>query len=289
MKKKYMLIAQINNEQIEINWDKITPFESFKKGKYRLQNIDFFTSHYKNYDQLLITLLNNNCLTLAQLRKARIMITNCSANTNDPNNTSLDLIYKRSQKYFLEDYQIICLLYALLNDFDFIKILYDFYTTKGGYNAYAISILTTRINQITDKIEQGNDKLKGLYTGLIKERKRLNDSFSLLNQIYHYSSNINNNISMSLKERNLAETYIEEFFIREKFYVTGSKPGNYDKQILSYRRNSKNEKCVNELQFHNLLILIQNYLESKESIQSNTQVQKTLMKDGEIPGQLKLF
>lgn len=289
MKKKYMLIAQIKNEQIEINWDKITPFESFRKEKYKLQNIDFFTSHYKNHNQLLVALANNNCLTLSQLHKVKIMITNFNINTTNPNNSLLEPIYKKSQKYLLEDYQTIILLHQLLKEFEFIKILYDFYVTNGNYNPYSISILNSRIKQISNKIEKGSDNLKGLYIGLIKERNHLSDSLTLLNQIYNYSCSISKNITLPLKEQNLAETYIEEFFYREKYYVTGIKPGNYDRKILSYKANKKNEKYVNELQFHHLLILIQNYLESKDTIEQNKPQQKILTFDNEIPGQLKLF
>ncbi len=289
MKNKYMLIAQINNEQKEINWEKITPFESFKKGKYRLQNIDFFTSHYKNYGQLLIALVNNNCLTLSQLHKVKIMIMNCSDKSNETNNLSLELIYKQSQKYLLEDYQTLLLLYELLNEFEFINILYNFYVTNGQYNARSINILNSRIEQIKEKIEKGYKNLKGIYIGLIKERNNLQSSFTLLSQIYNYSKAVSQNVSMSLKEENLAKTYMEEFFYREKYYVIGSKQGNYDKQILSYRTNKNHEKCVNELQFHNLLILIQNYLENKETPQLNTSPLKKLIKDDEIPGQLRFF
>lgn len=300
MKKKYMLIAQINNEAIEINWEKITSFESFKKGKYKLQNIDFFTSHYKNHEHLLTVLINNGCLTLNQLYKAKIMIielkqqinsttNNHPLKTNQSQNNSLELIYKRSQKYFLEDYQIICLLYNLLNDFEFIKLLYKYYVTEGEYNLQAIKILNSQINQVNEKIYKGNEKLKGLYIGLIKERNRLNESYLLLNQIYDYSKAITQNIDMSLKNRNLAEAYIEEFFLREKYYVIGCKQGIYEKRILSYKVNPNQEKCINDLQFHKFLALIQSYLKSKEDSNINSQHSKKITNDYEIPGQLKLF
>lgn len=297
MKKKYMLIAQTDNETIEINWNKITSFESFKKGKYKLQNIDFFTSHYKNHEHLLAILINNgcltnSCLTLNQLYKIKIMIIELkqqinSSKVNESQNNSLELIYKRSQKYLLEDYQIICLLYNLLNDFEFIKTLYKYYVTNGEYNLQAINILNNQIEQINGKISKGNTNTKGFYIGLIKERNRLNESYLLLNKIYNYSKKITQNIDTTLKSRNLAEAYIEEFFLREKYYVTGCKQGIYEKKILSYKTGSNQEKCINDLKFHNFLILIQNYLKSKEVANIDSQQDKT--NSDEIPGQLRLF
>lgn len=300
MKKKYMLIAQINNEAIEINWDKITSFESFKKGKYKLQNIDFFTSHYRNHEHLLAVLINNGCLTLNQLYKVKIIITeikqqtkstknNNFSKTNKSKNNSLELIYKISQKYLLEDYQIICLLYNLLNDFEFIQALYKYYVNDGEYNLQAINILTSQINQINDKISEGNTNIKGLYIGLIRERNRLNESYLLLNQIYNYSKAISQNIDMPFKNRNLVEAYIEEFFLREKYYVIGCKQGIYEKRILSYKINTNQEKYINDLKFHNLLIFIQSYLKRKEEPNINNQHSKKITNDYEIPGQLKLF
>ena len=300
MKKKYMLIAQINNEAIEINWDKITSFESFKKGKYKLQNIDFFTSHYRNHEHLLAVLINNGCLTLNQLYKVKIIITeikqqtkptknNNFSKTNKSQNNSLELIYKISQKYLLEDYQIIFLLYNLLNDFEFIQALYKYYVNDGEYNLQAINILNSQINQIDEKISKGNTNIKGLYIGLIKERNHLNESYFLLNQIYNYSEAISQNIDMPFKNRNLAEAYIEEFFLREKYYVIGCKQGIYEKRILSYKINTNQEKCINDLKFHNLLIFIQSYLKRKEDPNINNQHSKKITNDYEIPGQLKLF
>lgn len=300
MKKKYMLIAQINDETIEINWDKITLFEGFEKRKYKLQNIDFFTSHYKNHEHLLTVLIDNGCLTLNQLHKAKIMIVefeqqinliknNHFLKINQSQNNSLELLYKKSQKYFLEDYQTICLLHILLNDFEFIKTLYKYYVTEGEYNLQAINILNSQINQVNEKIIKGNENIKGLYIGLIKEKNRLNESYLLLTRIYNYSEAISQNITMPFKDRNLAEACIEEFFYREKYYVIGCKQGIYEKRILSYKINSKQEKCINDLKFHKLLILIQNHLKSKEETSINYQYSKKANRNYEIPGQLKLF
>lgn len=281
MKKNYMLVAQLDDQILEIDWTKITLFESLKKEKYKLHKIDFFTSHYKNQDLLKTILLDNGILTIHQFSKAKLAImpftreeTTIIVNgkTKKKKNISyseneLDggLVYKKSQKYLLDDYHIIHLLYSLLDDFEFIKRLYDFYIVNGKYNKQNINTLQSQISQIEEKIKQGKSNLNGLRLGLIIQRDQLNESNFLLTSIYSYSQAKTEKKPLTLSQKNLAEANIEEFFNREKYYVIGCKQGTYERRVLSFKLDQKKQRCINQLQFHTLITFIQNYLQELEA------------------------
>lgn len=299
--KKYVLIAKTKKETIKIDWTKISLFKNYSKEKYKLQKIDFFCSHYKNQDELLYALAINELLTLKQLNSIKSLLVEEITSAPKKNKDILiktpklqnELIYNSSQKYLLNDYNLIRLLCYLINDFEFISQLYNHYVTNGIYNPLSVRILSSRIDVINQKIEEGFTNLQGKKIGLIRERNNLDSSLLALTKMYIYSETIHNGRELTLKEENLVETYVEEFFTREKYYVTGCKQGNYEKNIFEYRRNKNKEKIINQLQFHNLLIFIQNYLnEKKEKEQAEYSFcnkKKNPSKSFEIPGQLSLF
>ena len=71
---KYVLIAKTKFGIIEINWTSIKDFAPLTKQKYKLEKIDYFTTHFIDENELIEFLIKNNLLPTIGLKKTRLSI-----------------------------------------------------------------------------------------------------------------------------------------------------------------------------------------------------------------------
>lgn len=293
--RSYALVAKENDKVFEINWSKIKEYNELSKSRFKLKKIDFFTTNYTNEIEILKILVESNLLTAKQLNKIKLMIYPIKKEKNSiiySSETIGEPIYKNLKPAFNDDAYAISLLNNLIKNEEFASLLYDFYVKYGKFSQNNIDEIYQKIYYTNESAKKENNvKYQNILFGLSKQLKDINENRSILGSICNYSRELNKYGNVSSELETCIRNYVEEFYLRQKYYVTSYKETYHDKRIFTFKINKNNERSINYPELHKLLLFIQNYLNSKKP--EKTSHEKILKsKKNEIlfiDGQLPLF
>ena len=293
--RSYALVAQDKDKLIEIDWTRVKSFEHLLKKIYKLNKIDFFTSNYSNEAEIIKVLVESGILSLNQLKRIKLKIYPIKKQNNNiiySTEDIGDLIYKQFALALTDDSYVIALLNTLIKDEKFTSELFDFYITNGKYNKENIYDIERKIYNINNLSDTTLDiKLQNILYGLQKQSKNIRVNISLIENICNYSRELNRYGNVSNELSTVIRYYVEEFYLRQKYYVTSYEETFYEKRILYFRKDKDDNRTINYLELHRLISFIQGYVNSK--FQADSLQQKTLKKEKSNPlfidGQLSLF
>lgn len=292
--RNYALVTTEKDKLTEIDWTKIKSFEHLRKSKYKLDKIDYFTSHYTNELEILKVLVESGLLALKQLKKVKLTIYPIKRDNNIiryADRSIEGLIYKEINTALENDSYVISLLNTLIKDENFVNKLYDFYIVNGKYNINNLNDLECKIISVEENLQKNYSvKLQNILYAYKRMRKNFIDNINLIENISNYSRELNRYGHTSNNLNNSIKNNIEEFYLRQKYYVLSYEEGTSDRRILSFRKNKNNQLSVNYLEFHQLIVFIQNYITSKkeEPLQEKV-LKKTNINPIYIDGQLSFF
>ncbi len=304
--RSYVLVGKKGNELIEIDWTKVKPFSELKSKKYRLEQIDFFTSHYLDKQELLQVLIDYDFLTYEQLTNIQFWIYQAKQNSKTEiingkkrkisspiyaeKHLEYGLAYKDMEKFLNDDEYVIYYLQSKLNDYDFIVRLYNKYVKQGRYSDLNVENAKAKYNICKDEIIRSNgeekERLERLAKAYYRQYKDLLEINSLLTTLLAYANACKRGEYISNEFLETARNNIREFFLRIKYNVIACTDGLNDNRALTFELDKNNNPKINYLAFHNLIMFISNYQEKekKENGQS-----KPKRKTKQIEGQLAFF
>lgn len=282
--KSYVLVIKQDDKITEIDWTKIKEYKSLSKKKYKLEQIDYFTSHFINKEELLIFLFNAGIISKEQIKNARFWIYPAKQNkvtkiidgkekkVSAPEYASEHLqhgiAYSGHKELLKEDLYVMHLLETKLNDVEFINYLYNKYVTYGKYNDAVITNLKADIERCKENMRNayGNEyqKLDGIRKSKIHQLIDIQESYSLLNSIRRYAYAKHNGEYTSQEEDISVRNNIREFYLREKYIVTGCQDALNDERRLTFERDAEGYRKVNYLKFHNLIMTIKAQIDGVE-------------------------
>ncbi len=308
--RSYVLVIKNNKGIMEIDWTKVHNFSQYKKEKYKLERIDFFTRHFLESNDLLNTLLSEKIITSEDSYNARLWIYPAKQNSVTelvdgkkkkvskplyaPEHLQYGLAYKSFSPLF-DDQYVIHLLQSKLNDFDFISKLFNKYAVQGSYSERACENLRAKIEStkfslgsaVGAQYEYYERILKSFY----KQYHDISEMYGLLLSIRAYSQNHNCGEFQSNEAIESARNNIREFYLREKYTVIKCTDGINDNRDLEFELDKTGYPKVSYLALHNLLMFIGTNLPDifgpKEK--ETPKVKKMSKKNMPVEGQLSLF
>ncbi len=310
--RSYVLVATNKEKIMEIDWAQVKTFENLKKRKYKLEEIDFFTKHFTNVQELISVLRCNNILGMqtyenlnldiypAKQNKVTELVNGKKKSVSRPiydiDSLPYGIMYKRQSQLFQNDQFIINLLQSKINDFSFIEQLYKIYTSNGVYSTTNFNILTNKIDNIIRAMNQNTSisnitRYRQILQALEKERNNFQEIYGLLSSIYNFSKNSTKEFNYSNTAIICVKNNIEEFFLREKYYVTGFIDGLNDNRYLEFKRDKNGQRCINYFSYRFLLMTIDNIIneQRKSDLKSNEEKRKILIPNKAKEIQMTLF
>lgn len=306
--RSYALVGKKGNELIEIDWTKINRFSHLKKKKYKLNQIDFFTSHYMDKQELLRVLIEYKLITYEQLSNIQFWIYPIKQNSETQtiegkkvrvskpiyadSHLEYGIAYKDMEKFLTDDLYVIYYLQHKLEDYDFIVKLYNKYAKYGHYSDLNIQNVKAKYNTCVDQIKSASgsekERLERISKSYYRQYMELTEINGLLTSVLAYANAYKKGEYISNEFIQTARNNIREFFLRIKYNVIGYIDGVNDRRILKYELDKDNNPKVNYLAFHNLIMFISKYYEEENKKVVVTKP-KVKTKRIEVEGQLSLF
>lgn len=305
--RSYVLVGKRGNELIEIDWTKVKAFSSLKSKKYKLEQIDFFTSHFIDKQELLQALIDCNLLTYEQLSNLQLWIYQAKQNSTTEiidgkkrkvsapiyadEHLEYGVAYKEMEKFLTDDLYTIYYLQSKLSDYEFIIKLYNKYVKYGKYSELNIDNAKARYNSCKDQIRYAYGAEKTRYENMskayYKQYRDLLEINGLLTSVLAYASAIKKGEIPSNEFQETARNNIREFYLRIKYNVIRCTDGLNDNRTLTFEVDKNNNRKVNYLAFHKLVMFISNYQEKEKKEQGLTKPKVKLKQ--QVDGQLSLF
>lgn len=304
----YVIMGKGGEMPIVIDWTKVKAFASLKRKKYRLEGIDFFTTHYANRESLIAELINAEALSPAAARGIKLQIYQVKQDKKSPDgvafkpNGSLQfgLAYKAYLPLLKYDNVVIRTLQEHLDDYTFINALVTKYKKEGPYNDFIFDALENKIHKIENSLHynfEGVEKQRNALRSYYYRYNQMRVVRGLLDSMLAYASHKTH----SDGEVRSAYNNAREFFLRIKYQVTFAKDDIDDATKLSFKTNKDGSRAVKYLEFHNFIMWLgsQLDLELGEYAQINDQIVYPLAskkkkikkreKRKEVDGQTSLF
>lgn len=309
--KSYVLVAKKGNEKLVIDWTKVKPYSEFKKQKYSLKQIDFFTSHFVSKEELCNFLIKAELATPEQLSGASFWIYPAKQNKVEQivngktkkvdapiladEQLQYGIAYADVKRLLEDDYYVISLLQSKITDYDFICNLYNKYVKNGKYSERIIENLKAQERIAEDNYRRYRDsKYEGMRKSYIAQRIGIQESHSLLRSVMNYAEMLKRGEYPSNEAYQSVRNNIKEFYLREKYTVIGCRDGLYDNRILEYKKNKDGSILTNYVKFHKLILFIAKELseEEKKTKEIKEARAKELFEQGEDPkviGKMKII
>ena len=263
----YVLVGKTQKEKIIIDWTKVQKFATDKKRKYKLDRIDYFTSHFLNREELLDLLLKTGLITPEQSIGMSFWVYPASQSQNgkkliepklSPDHLEYGIAYRRVSKYLEDDSALIAFLQSKLDDFKFIQALYNKYANESN-GKYGKKKLENLQYMYDHELNEG--KKKGYLVQLIHVREQ----HSLLRNIYAYSQMKSNGEYIEKEQYESVRNNIREFFIREVYNVIRTTDGLYDNRELELGKNKDGSYQTSYINRHHLVMFISKQLVDEEA------------------------
>lgn len=312
--RSYVLAAKTDKGIVEIDWTAIQRFKEFKKEKYKLERIDFFTRHYVNNVELINELISSGIIHEEDMTGARLWIYPAKQNKVTeiidgkkksiskplyaPEHLQYGLAYKSYTPLF-DDLYIVYLLQSKLSDFEFITKLFNKYGVQGNYSERNCENLRAKINSTQLAIANARtpnerENYERILKSYWKQYHDITEMYGLLISIRAYSMSVNNGEYQDNEAIESARNNIREFFLREKYDVIKCHDGLNDNRRLEFAKDKDGNTKINYLAYHNFIMFIGSLLGDELKPKEITtppveKVKKLRKKDIPIEGQLSLF
>ncbi len=304
----YVIVGKSGEKPIIIDWTKIKRFAKLKSKRYRLDKIDFFTTHYTSRESLIAELINSEVLTPSEARGIKLQL--CQVRQDKkaldgidfkPNgNLRFGLAYKAYLPLFKYDKVVIRTLQDHLDDYDFIESLCSKYRSEGPYNDFAFDALENKIHKIENAEHYNYSEYQKQKKALQSYRYRYQQMAvvrGLLDSMLAYASHKTHTPGETRSAYNNAK----EFFLRIKYQVVSSYDRVDDATELTFKENKDGTIAVKYLEFHNFIMWLGSKLDlelgefaqNKEEIvyplaKKKKTIKKRTKKD-QVEGQTSLF
>ncbi len=318
--RSYVLVGRNNEEFIEIDWTKVKGFKDLATKRYKLEQIDFFTSHFPDKASLIEALISAQLLDIDQLKNLRFWIYRA---TQDKVETVIDgkvkkrktlnfssehlqygIAYKPYLPFLSSDNSVIQILQQYLDNYDFMTQLHNKYVNEGPFSKRNSDILKQKIAHAEASLRfsagQEHSYQERILNSYYMQLRYLDEMRGLLKSMQSYAMRSSQGVRHSINETECARNNAEEFFLRIKYGVKRCTHGHNDQAhiIFDYDKNGKIR--VKYLDFHNLVMFIGNAIDKISGVKEGEQpidspfsnTPHTIVKrkkNDPIDGQMSLF